>query len=214
MRPSRFDRRDGERRLLKKRAKRTSAARRPSRHPRPGPRLSTSVREAPGMAVGRRRPGGTAGPAGWCRCGLRRSTSKISVAHVAGGRRDEAAGGIAGHDVGEAQAARAELGQIEVEPAGERRVHVDDLADGIDREEAGRRMVEIVDGVLQFLEDVLLALAIARDVGDGPERRSPVGRATDRTRTRYQPKRARPPAAARADLLGRRWPPRAAWASR
>ena len=39
----------------------------------------------------------------------------------------------------------------------------------IDREEAGRRVIEIVDGVLQFLEDVLLALAVARHVGDGPD---------------------------------------------
>ncbi len=33
-------------------------------------------------------------------------------------------------------------------------------------------MVEIFDGVLQFLEDVFLALAVARDVGDGPVPRS------------------------------------------
>jgi len=29
-------------------------------------------------------------------------------------------------------------------------------------------MIEIVDRLLQLLEDVLLALAIARDVGNGP----------------------------------------------
>ena len=53
---------------------------------------------------------------------------------------------------------------------GQRGVEIDDVALGIDREEAGRRVVEIVDGVLQFLEDVLLPLAVARDVGDGPQR--------------------------------------------
>ena len=38
------------------------------------------------------------------------------------------------------------------------------------RKEAGRRMVEIVDGVLQFLEDVLVALELARHVGERPDR--------------------------------------------
>ena len=41
---------------------------------------------------------------------------------------------------------------------------------GIDREEAGRRMIEIIDGVLQLLKDVLLALELAGDVGDRPDR--------------------------------------------
>ena len=34
---------------------------------------------------------------------------------------------------------------------------------------AGGRVVEIVDRVLQFLEDVFLLLAVARDVGNGPD---------------------------------------------
>ena len=34
-------------------------------------------------------------------------------------------------------------------------------------------MIEIVDGVLEFLEDVLLPLALMGHVGDGPERRLP-----------------------------------------
>ena len=65
-----------------------------------------------------------------------------------------------------------ELGEIVVEPAGERRVHIGDRAARLDREEAGRRVVEEVDRVLQLLEDVLVALALARDVGDRPQRRA------------------------------------------
>ena len=57
-----------------------------------------------------------------------------------------------------------------VEPRRERGVEIADVAIAIDGEEAGRRVIEIVDGVLQFLEDVLLALAVARHVGDGPQR--------------------------------------------
>src|SRR5208283_6200326 len=41
---------------------------------------------------------------------------------------------------------------------------------GIDREEPARRMIEILDRVLQFLEHVLLPLAVAGDVGDRPYR--------------------------------------------
>ena len=78
---------------------------------------------------------------------------------------------VARHEVGQGQAARAELGEVIVEPARQRGVHVDNLARRIDRHEAGRGMVEIVDGVLQLLEDVLLALAVARHVGDAPQHR-------------------------------------------
>ena len=125
---------------------------------------------------------------------------------------------FARHHVGEAQAARADLRQIVVEPGGEGRVHVDDGALGIDREEAGRRMVEIVDRVLELLEDVLLALALVRDVGDGPERRRAgrSGAASGRTRTRYQPKSlpARRAAARGGSPRSPARPSRAAWARR
>ena len=92
--------------------------------------------------------------------------------HLAGrrGERGEQRGAVAGDDVGELQPAGADLGEIVVEPGGERGVEVADVAVAIDREEAGRRVIEIVDGVLQLLEDVLLALAVARHVGDGPQR--------------------------------------------
>ena len=47
----------------------------------------------------------------------------------------------------------AELGEIIVEPAGERRVHIGDRAVGLGGKKAGRRVVEIVDRVLQILEE-------------------------------------------------------------
>ena len=97
----------------------------------------------------------------------RSSTSVFTSPGVAGDRGEQRRA-VARDDVGELQAAGADLREVVVEPAGERRVEVDDVAVGIDREEAGRRVIEIVDGVLQFLEDVLLPLAVARDVGDRP----------------------------------------------
>ena len=64
--------------------------------------------------------------------------------------------------------ARLELGEVDADPFGERGVQVADAPVRLEREEAGRRVVEIVDGVLQLLKDVLLVLALARDVGDEP----------------------------------------------
>ena len=77
---------------------------------------------------------------------------------------------VARHDVAELEAARADLGEVMAEPIGQRGVDIDQIARRIDREEPGRRVVEIFDGVLQFLEHVFLALAIARDVGKRPDR--------------------------------------------
>ncbi len=56
---------------------------------------------------------------------------------------------------------RRELGDVVVEPIGERRVHVGDGAVGLGREEPGRRVVEIVDRVLQVLEEGFVAVAFA-----------------------------------------------------
>src|SRR5262249_654083 len=39
---------------------------------------------------------------------------------------------------------------------------------GIDREKAGRRVIEVVNRVLQLLEHTLLALAVAGHVSNGP----------------------------------------------
>src|SRR6516225_8669947 len=57
-----------------------------------------------------------------------------------------------------------------VEPTGERGVEIDDIAVGLGRKEAGRGMVEIIDGVLQLLKHVLVPLELARHVGERPDR--------------------------------------------
>ena len=69
---------------------------------------------------------------------------------------------VAAHDIGERQRARLEAGEVDAEPFGERRVEIDDAPVRLGREEAGRRVVEIVDGVLQLLEDGLLLRPLAR----------------------------------------------------
>ena len=73
-----------------------------------------------------------------------------------------------GDDVADVRGARLELGEVDADPFGERRVQVADAPVRLEREEAGRRVVEVVDGVLQLLKDVLLVLALARDVADEP----------------------------------------------
>jgi hypothetical protein len=81
----------------------------------------------------------------------------------------------AGGDLGQAQAAGADRREVVAEPGREGRVHVDDRAGRIDREEAGGGVVEIVDRVLEFLEDVLLALALVGDVAHRPQGRGATG---------------------------------------
>ena len=81
-----------------------------------------------------------------------------------GAKRRQQGGAVARDEVGKLEPAGADLGEILVEPVRQRRVEIDDIALGIDGEEAGRCMVEIVDGMLQFLKDILLLLALARHV--------------------------------------------------
>ncbi len=110
------------------------------------------------------------------RHGLAAAHAKVDVEHFRlhfAGRahdRGQERGAVAGHDVGQLQPARADLGKVVVEPARKRGVDIDEVAAGIDREEAARRMVEIFDGVLQLLEHVFLPLAVAGDVGNRPHR--------------------------------------------
>ncbi len=101
------------------------------------------------------------------------------VARRAGEMGDQRRG-VSRHHIGELEPARSDLREIMIEPGGERRVHVGDGARGIDRHEARRRMVEIVDRLLQLLEDVLLALAVAGDVGNRPQRLALAFAARDR----------------------------------
>ena len=110
------------------------------------------------------------------RHGLAAAHSQIDVEHLgfdfARHRHDrgQQRGAVAGDDVGQLQAARADLGEIVIQPVRQRGVDIDEVAGGIDREEAARRVIEIFDRVLQFLEHVLLPLAVAGDVGDRPHR--------------------------------------------
>ena len=103
---------------------------------------------------------------------IRRSISKTSVVTSPGTgvNRGQERSAVAGHDVGQLQPARSDFRQIVVEPVGERRIDIGDLARGVDREEAARRVIEIFDRVLQLFEYVLLPLAVAGDIGDRPHR--------------------------------------------
>jgi hypothetical protein len=106
---------------------------------------------------------------------LARARAQVEIEHLrpylAGRRRErrEQRRTLAGHDIAELERA-GDFGEVLVEPGGERRIEIDDIARGIDGEEAGRRMVEIVDRVLQFLEDVFLPLPFARHIVDRPDR--------------------------------------------
>src|SRR5690606_17731108 len=77
--------------------------------------------------------------------------------------------------VGQPHAAAGDLGKVMPEPAGERGVEIENAPLGIGREEAGRSVVQIVDGALQLAEDTLLARALAADIGDAPQRAAGVG---------------------------------------
>ena len=128
------------------------------------------------------------------RHGLAAAHAQVDVEHLrfdfAGHRHDrgQQRRAVAGDDVGEFQPARADLGEIVVEPVRQRRIDIGEIAGRIDREEAARRVIEIFDRVLQFLEHVLLALAVAGDVGYRPHRvaRLALARA-ERTHAHAQP---------------------------
>ncbi len=119
-----------------------------------------------------------------------------------GSQRGQERGAVAGDEVGELQPAGADLRQILVEPVGERGVEIDHVAAAIDREEAGRRVIEIVDRVLQFLKDVLLALALAGDIGQRPDRELPLAAAlAQRPHPQPQPARRQALSVRRRGLL-------------
>ncbi len=79
------------------------------------------------------------------------------------------------HDIGELELAGGELRDVVIEPVGEGGVHVGDRAVRLGGKKARRRVVEIVDGVLQFLKETFVPLALARDVGDRPQRDARLG---------------------------------------
>src|SRR5262249_45542460 len=154
----------------KNRMKRTSAARcgsiPPSRE-----RLSTSVREAPGV------PSAPKATLWNSRAGMvrpprvLRSISRISVF---------TSPGTAASVVSSAAPSPAKMSSSlrPPEPTWARSwssqlasgIEVADMAVGLGREEAGGRVVEVVDRLLQLLEHVLVPLEFARHVGERPHR--------------------------------------------
>ena len=214
--------------LLKKRVKRTSAARSASETSSPGLRLRTSVRVAPGApsaAIGHavEKPD---------RQALAVPLDEVevddlgAVAPPLGGRRRRAAPRRRRATISaRRERPGLEAGEVDAEPFGERGVEVDDAAVRLGREEAGRRVVEIVDGVLQLLEDASPAAparALMSATVQAVSAFAPVGAGSGRARMRYQ-RTARPvrvaaapaPGASRQAhlLLGRR-PSRTLWARR
>src|SRR5690606_30192622 len=86
---------------------------------------------------------------------------------------------------------RREAGEIDAEPFRQRRVDIGDPVGGIGGEEAGRRMVEMVDRLLEIEEEALLFGALAGDVGDFPCReRLPVAGNLEGARAQAVPARA------------------------
>jgi hypothetical protein len=75
---------------------------------------------------------------------------------------------VAGDDVGNRNRSRPEGRQVDAEPAGKRRVDILDAPVPVCREETDRRLVEIVDRLLQFEECLLLVVTLFRDVGQPP----------------------------------------------
>ncbi len=146
---------------------------------------------------------------------------EIEVEHLGldfagrGIERGEQRRALAGDDIGQLERAGADLGEIVIEPGGQRGVEINNVATGIDREEAGRRMIEIVDGVLQLLEHVFLALAVARHVGDRPHRHARVALVgAERAHAHAQPARGLAGAPAMRTSSCSRRPSRAALSRR
>ena len=84
-----------------------------------------------------------------------------------------------------------EARKIDAQPFGERRVDVGDAALLVGGEEAGRRVVEMVDRLLQIEEEALLLGALARNVGELPgQQRLPLARHVERARPQPVPARA------------------------
>ena len=106
------------------------------------------------------------------------------------------------YDVGKLEPAIGDLGEVVIEPLRQRRVEIGDAALGVGGEETRRRVIEIIDGVLQFLKHVLLALELAGDVGNRPYRHPLLALAfTERAHAHAQPAAGLALVAADPDLL-------------
>ena len=117
-------------------------------------------------------------------------------------------GAVMGHDLAELQRPVGDLRQVEPEPLRQGGVDIGDVAVGAGGEEAGRRVVEIVDGRLHLGEVRLLAGAVLGDLVHLPDDERALA---PRTRVRrHGLDRDAEPARADAglvlDLAGRRQP--------
>ena len=155
----------------KKRMKRTSAARCGSLPSSPCPIESERARGAR-RAIGAKRDFMKQAHGDRLAAARLRSRSKNFGLDLSGRgiQRGQQRRTLSRDDVAKLERARADLGEIVIEPGRQGRIEIDDVACGIDRKEPGRRMVEIIDGVLELLEDIFLPLALARNIGDRPHR--------------------------------------------
>jgi hypothetical protein len=55
-----------------------------------------------------------------------------------------------------------------IKPSSKGRIQIADVAFGIDGEEPGRSVIEIVDRMMELMENVLLMLALMRHISDCP----------------------------------------------
>ena len=98
---------------------------------------------------------------------------------------------VAGDDFRKRGVAGREARKVDAQPFGERGVDVGDAAFLVGGEEAGRRVVEMVDRLLQVEEEALLLGPLARDVGDLPGgQRLPLARHAEGARPHPVPARA------------------------
>ena len=121
-----------------------------------------------------------------------------AIVAALGNHAGEQGHAFAPDQIAKRQRPRLEVREVDAKPIREGGVEVDDAAIRLGREEAGGSVVEIVDGVLEFLEHRLLLRPLAADVGDSP------GRA--RTRAAWSRHRPRPdsvPAGAAAARSGK-----------
>ena len=93
---------------------------------------------------------------------------RVALGGAAACARDEGRA-VLGHDLGELEMASSDIGEVEAEPLGERRIEIVDGAVAVGGEEAGGRVVEIGDGRLHLLEAGFLPLAVGGDLVDLPD---------------------------------------------
>ncbi len=99
---------------------------------------------------------------------------------------------VARHDFRKSDRAGREAGEVDAGPFGQRRVEIGDAAGRIGREEAGGRVVEMVDRLLQVEEETFLLGALGRNVGDLPcQQRLPLAGGAEAARPHPVPVGAR-----------------------